>query len=197
MNQQSFDILTRSLSGSPSRRQLLRGLVSMGFGLGAMRLSGIAKARKKRKPKKKTKGAKPNAFGCLEVGDPCKKSDQCCSGICDGKKGKRKCLAHGAGTCAQDGVGYCSAANPTALTCNNDDFCFCLETTAGSIFCADVHIGTGITCTNCQRDADCVALGFPPGSACAPFSTGICEGGCFSEMVCVAPCGAELPEPTE
>jgi hypothetical protein len=49
----------------------------------------------------------------------------------------------------------------------------------------------------CRRDADCVALGVPPGVACAPRSKGLCAGICETGMACILPCGAEPPQPPD
>jgi hypothetical protein len=189
MDSLHFDDLIRALAGS--RRSLLSGGLSLATGL-----LGIANtdARKKRKrkhkhKKKRTPTATPNEFGCLEVGDPCTSEAQCCSGICEGKKGNKTCRAHGTGTCDQDGPNFCTAA--TTL-CYNSASCVCARTTAGSNFC-----GSGLLpsdCAVCQTDADCEALGFPAGSACVQWSSGFCAGFCESGMACIAPCGTPAPE---
>jgi hypothetical protein len=193
VDQTRLERLTKALIAIPSRRDVLRGLSGLGLALGAARLPVVVDAKKrKHKKKKKDKKAKPNAFGCLEVGDPCKNADQCCSGICEGKK----CRSHDTGTCNQKGPEICSIDPPIALTCNNDAACRCFGTTAGSIVCAQ-YANQELNCADCQRDADCAALGFPSGSVCAPFTVGACAGQCQSGMACLAPCGVELPPPTE
>lgn len=188
MDGSGFDALIQSVMGS--RRSLLGGVAALAVGwLGV----GEIAAKKKGKNKKKKK-AKPNEFGCLEVGDACKSEEQCCSGICEGKKGKRRCGAHGAGTCEQEGSGVCTADNPGSLRCNNEINCLCLQTTAGSIFCGEGG-NTGLdVCADCQTDADCEALGHPAGSACIPVFEGECAGICESGMACMAPCGYLPPE---
>lgn len=185
MDGSGFDALIQSVLGT--RRSLLGGVAALAAGW--LGLGDIA-AKRKGKNKKKKK-AKPNAFGCLEVGDPCKNADQCCSGICDGKKGKKRCRAHDTGTCQQDLPGICSDP-PTIATCNNSDTCLCLTSTANSNFCGQ----TGApVCAECQKDADCEALGLPPGSACLPTEGTLCADQCpETGMVCLAPCGAEIPE---
>ena len=47
----------------------------------------------------------------------------------------------------------------------------------------------------CQRDADCVAMGLPSESACAPVSQGLCAGTCPGGMACLIPCGSGSPPP--
>lgn len=189
MDGSQFDKLIRSLAGS--RRAMLSGTLALAAGWrGASRVE----SKKKRKHRNKATKPKPNAFGCLEVGDSCKNADQCCSGVCEGKKGKKRCLAHDTGTCRQDGLGICTADSATPFACNNSEECVCFHTTAGSNFCADLASFGQEFCADCQQDADCQALGFPRGSACIPFSDGACAGKCENGMACLAPCGTPRSE---
>jgi hypothetical protein len=184
--------LLRALRRVPSRRDVFHGLAATGLGLGMARLPGSVEAKKKHKRKHKVKKAKPNAFGCLDVGDPCQNADQCCSGICEGKKGQKHCQAHDTGPCDQEVAGFCESAGPTQTRCENRPECFCLQTTGESTIC-----GTTLepsACADCRKDADCEAQGFPAGSSCVPFSEGNCAGLCETGMACVAPCGATPPE---
>ncbi|MGH2618112.1 MAG: hypothetical protein ACRDJC_23030 [Thermomicrobiales bacterium] len=192
MNQNRVAVVTQSLTSLPSRRDVLRGLAGAGLGLGAARLPTMAAAKKKRKKNKKPK---PNQYGCLEVGDPCKTAGQCCSGICEGTKDKRTCRAHGTGTCNQKAPGVCEAGDVSDTLCNGQQ-CLCTRTTAGSKFCGSHAFPSA--CASCQRDADCVALGFPPGTACAPFTGEFaCAGTCEETggMACLVPCGYVPPDP--
>jgi hypothetical protein len=186
MDGSHFDDVVRSLK--ESRRSLLGGAIAAATGGIGVR---IAEARKRGKQRKKRKPrARPNQYGCLEIDDPCKTAEQCCSGICEGKKGKKRCRAHGAGTCKPQ-PGVCTDPDPGYGTCNNDNFCYCHRTTANSIYCANqAHTD----CADCRKDADCVALGYPVGSACIPYSEGICSGACESGMACAIPCGYEPVE---
>jgi hypothetical protein len=179
----------RSLSGVPSRREVLRGLAA-GLGLAAVPLLGEAKPKRRKKRKRPTP-AKPNQYGCLEVNDSCRRHLQCCSGRCTGKPGRKRCRAHGTGTCNQTNLAVCEAIGLEQTRCNNSISCYCTRTTAGSSFCGDVS--TTSDCAICKRDVHCVALGFPPGSACVPFATGFCAGSCPSGMLCMAPCGYVPP----
>lgn len=196
MDQNRFDVLARALSSMPTRRHLLRGLAGGGLGFSSLRLPAVTEARKKEKHKKRQKKVKANAFGCLSVDKTCNNAGQCCSGICEGKKGKRTCRAHGAGTCDQNAPGICEAVDPLQTLCNGVDNCACFRTTAGSNFCVDaVATGSKDFCVNCKKDADCEALGFPPGSACVPASDGNCAAStCEIGMICAVPCGARPPE---
>jgi hypothetical protein len=205
MDQQHLIIWKRSLRSAPTRRDVVRGLAGAGLGFSALLGSAFgaldADAKKTRRKKKKKKQQRPvvNQFGCLDVDQPCRgDSTLCCSGVCAGSAPKKskpdrsRCAAHGTGTCDQ-AKGYCSAASVAEVLCNNSAQCICLRTTGGSSFCAANNNAS--RCAACQRDSDCEALGFAPGSACAPFSTGACAGVCSSGMVCVAPCGTAAPAP--
>lgn len=158
-----------------SRRSLLAG----GLALAAERIAGsVGEAkRRRRKRKKKPKKASPNEFGCLSVNAACTSAEECCSGVCEGKKGKRSCRAHDTGTCKQDGQ---------LVPCNNRTNCGCFVTTGGSDICAELFPPSA--CAECRRDPDCEALGFPQGSACIPFD---CESG----FACMVPCGKAQPMP--
>lgn len=187
MDGSHFDQFSRALTGS--RRSMLGATLALAPGLLGFPTTAAKKKRKKRKPK-----AKPNEFGCLEVGGACKNADQCCSGVCEGKKGKRRCSAHDTGTCRQEGFGICSGSTGTPFKCNDSGNCVCFHTTSGSNFCADLANAGLDICADCQKDADCQGLGFPPGSACIPISEGGCDGICEGGMACFAPCGTPLPE---
>ncbi|MGH2617080.1 MAG: hypothetical protein ACRDJC_17750 [Thermomicrobiales bacterium] len=151
MNQNRLTVLTRSLTDYPSRRHVLRGLVGAGLGLGAARLPEAA-ARKKRKKRKKT--PKFNAFGCVNVGDFCKSADQCCSGICEGQLGNKKCRAHGTGGCppgVQDTS--CNAAGGTNIPCTTatgNPNGLCGTTTGNAGYCLDSG-----GCYPCTKDVEC------------------------------------------
>jgi hypothetical protein len=192
VDQHPYAVVTRALAAMPSRREVLRGLAGVGLGLGALHPPAAADAKKKRRRKKRKPKVTPNHYGCLEVDDPCKTADQCCSGICEGKKDKKRCRAHGTGTCNQELPGLCSNT-PTIAACNGSATCFCMSTTANSAFCAQLGVSV---CTECQKDADCVAQGLPPGSACLPTTGILCTNDCpETGMVCMPPCGVEIPGP--
>lgn len=189
------DGLRQALSGIPSRRDVLRGLAAAGLGLGVATVPELAGAkpkrrRKSRKPRQTP--AKPNRYGCLSNNAPCRRASQCCSNVCLGQPGRKRCRAHGTGTCNQTAPAFCESPVPPLTACDNSQACVCMRTTSGSSFC-----GSTVTsnCAACKRDADCVALGYPPGSACAPFTNGACAGNCPTGMMCMAPCeGFQPPE---
>jgi hypothetical protein len=176
-----FDHLLQLLP--ESRRAFLGGAMALTAGwLGV----STADAKQMGKQKKRKLRAKPNAFGCLEVGDPCRNAGRCCSGICKGKKGKHTCRAHGVGTCSQDQPDWCSveslAEEHLELAACNGRKGLCIRTTAASNACINFH-----ACADCKKDADCAALGYPAGSVCAPFAGNLaCAGFCpeTSGMAC-------------
>lgn len=69
----NFDVLTRSVSGVPSRRHVLRGLAGAGFVVGRVRLSDRAEAKqRKRKPKRRTGLCQKDGSPCHTPGKRCK-----------------------------------------------------------------------------------------------------------------------------
>lgn len=206
MDGSRFDNLIRSLT--KSRRSLLGGSLAMATGwLGVSASDARKKRKRKRKRKKKEQPSPlppttpppppplpqtPNEYGCFEVGDPCTSAADCCSSICEGNV----CRAHDTGICSQDKPGVCSATTTDVPTfvCGND--CYCFHTTAGSNYCAVPPAAVGSPkCADCKKDADCLALGYPSGSACVPVALGHCSGRCASGMACLVPCGVEYPDP--
>lgn len=150
MDTDRFDHLTRSISTLLSRRTLASAL-----GLGALALPSLVGARKKKRKKKKT--VTFNDFGCVNVGGFCKNSDQCCSGICQGKKDKKTCQAHDADVCTgQDGcIGDLQPCTTAAGTPS-----LCVLTTGNAGYCQ-----SNAFCFDCTRDADCVPF-CGTGAAC-------------------------------
>ena len=113
-----------------------------------MPVLGHAKKRKKKKKK-----AKFSAFGCVNVGGFCKNNSQCCSNICAGKKGKKKCKAHDQSTCV---------AGQQENTCNaTKQNVFCTTTAGAEGFC-DTTTGNAAYCLfdgdcfPCSKDTDCI-----------------------------------------
>ena len=161
MDSDRFDRLARSLSSLLTRRTLA-GTV----GLATFGLPGLVDAKKRKKHKKKK--VKRNEFGCVNVGDLCKNNGQCCSGICKGKKGKKKCKAHDESTC-QPGQheGFCAidGVNVPCVTSTGDPTGLCDTTTGKAGYCA--HDGE---CFPCAKDADCQPI-CGPQAACV-----VCAG---------------------
>jgi hypothetical protein len=189
MNSSPFDNLIRSLT--QSRRSLFGGALAAVTGF-VVKPDADAKKKRKRKGRKQ-KAAEPNAFGCIDVGDPCQTAAQCCTGICQGKKGRKTCRAHHTGTCQQGGEGHCTDPDPARLACNGTSDCACVRTTAGSDACvADAPSGIDY-CTDCVTDSDCEEIGYPEGSVCLPLHEGYCVSTCPNQRACFPPCGSEWP----
>jgi hypothetical protein len=151
MNHLRFDDATRRFSRLPSRRHLLGGLASGILGLGAGQLADLAAAKKRRKGKKrKIKKAQPNEFGCIEVGDPCTSADDCCSGICEGKKGKRRCKAHDSGGCVAGTANVGCGGAEVECTTELGEAGACVTTTGNAGYC-----GGPLVDYPCQTDVDC------------------------------------------
>ena len=140
-----LDQLTRSASMYLSRRTLAGAL-----GLGALALPIGSEARKKRKKK-----VKRNGFGCVNVGGYCKNGGQCCSGICQGKKGKKKCQAHNTLGCQPGNLlTDCGGQN---VDCPDYGEGGCTTTTGKAAFCYQWKFNLP---SPCRRDADCKTEGF-------------------------------------
>ena len=170
MNQYTFDALTRSLTGLPSRRAVLRVLASGGLVLAVAQLPTAAVAGKAHnRPRSKSK---LNAFVCLSVGRSCKNDGQCCSGICDGTKGKRRCRGHDGGGCSGDLAHSGGGGMFVSCTASTGDQGFCQATTGHAGYCSGVG---NINCATCSRDADCPTA-FGPHAACIQIP-GECEAG--------------------
>jgi hypothetical protein len=128
-----FDALTRRWLAFLTARQFLftvpLGTLALGLGTGTGR-------------------AGP---GCKNVGKKCRKQKDCCSGVCKGKKGKKKCKAHDSSGCvAGQGLINCPG-NPTDDCVSSKGFNGnCWTTTGNSGYCGSVG-----ACVACTRDADC------------------------------------------
>jgi hypothetical protein len=154
-----FDLLARML-GRRSRRNVLSGLAAT-LGLTVVGVPG-GKAGNGGKHTKKSK-LNRNAYGCVDVGKPCRgNSANCCSGLCNGKKPKKgkadrsRCVAHNTANC-QPGLDACKGVDATCGTGG-----ICLATTGKASFCGDPDTDV---CVACTRDTDCEAL-LGPGAAC-------------------------------
>jgi len=166
MHAQHFDSLVRRLGDTASRR---RALEVLGGGVMAALFArvGVEEA---------------GAAGCRNAGHGCKRRRQCCSGICRGKSGHKRCRqAPGQGTCT---IQLDSCFSTGAVGCNGDANCACFVTKAGASFCGE-HF---IRCTDCATNADCVAAGHPAGSVCVPAKGGCAPCNNTPRGACIAPC---------
>ena len=172
-----FDFLTRSLTVAGSRRHALAAAVGGFATLGA--LPAGAK-------KDKTKKPKLNEFGCVDVGKACLgKDSNCCSGICQGKKPKKgkkdksRCAAHNDGGCTPV-RSACVVVDITQALCNPAiPVAVCMATTGNAGFCGSLAgFNSQANCRSCTTDTECVAFGFPSGSACVIVQGGGCGDPC-------------------
>jgi hypothetical protein len=115
MDTERFDRITRTVAKGVSRR----GLV-VAVGLLVIALPGWAEAKKRKRKRKNNQKVKRNEFGCVNVGNVCKNDDQCCSGICERKQGKKKCQAHDTQGCQADQDACVAGA---CMACTKDADC--------------------------------------------------------------------------
>ncbi|CAA9581407.1 MAG: hypothetical protein AVDCRST_MAG59-4814 [uncultured Thermomicrobiales bacterium] len=146
MDQDRFDSLARRLAAGATRRDAIQALAVATVGLVAAVPAGT--------------GA---AAACREPGAPCRRGGQCCSGLCQGKKGRERCRR-------VPGQGICTIRNNVCRTNDADkscggaglDSCGCFVTTAGRSFCA---LGALSEVVSCERDRDCAGQ-FGAGARC-------------------------------
>ena len=176
MGTHRFEMIVRMLSSRTTRRGTVAAL-GRGLFMSTPWVVALSDARaKKHRRKKKQKNKQPplpvNLFGCLNVGQSCRgDSANCCSGICQGGKPKRGkpdtsvCVAHNDGGCTPE-RNACTAADPKVTACGLSGTC--TITTGQASFCASTSgVSAERNCVVCNKDSDCEALGFGPGSACA------------------------------
>jgi hypothetical protein len=162
-----FDRLVRMVSRVTTRRRSMLALLAGG----AIPDLGAAKKHKRRKEK-----IKRNSFGCVDVGKFCKNDDQCCSGVCAGKKGKKKCRAHDTGGCTAEQDACIDPASATCTTSAGYPSGLCTRTTGKASYCTDILFA----CVECTKDADCQQYCGPRAAcvvcaSCAPGTT-LCTG---------------------
>jgi hypothetical protein len=155
-----FDSVTRRLSVSASRRQTLAALAlaALGrFGLGDEAAAGP---------------------GCKDVGATCKEATQCCSGLCKGKKGRKRCKAHDTGGCQAGQASPVCKVGGQYVDCTTSagKNGFCQTTTGNAAYCV-----AGGTCMACTEDADCRQV-CGPRAACIA-----CAGACAGGTLCAGP----------
>jgi hypothetical protein len=133
VNQTRFETATRSLTGLPSRRDVLRSLASAGLGLGALRLPDAVAAKNKQKGKKRKK-----------------KVQQRCMPNCTER------------TCGNDGCGgSCGACGPTQV-CHGGTCCVPESrgaTCAGRCGTWTNTCGQPVACASCAAGQQCLSNG--------------------------------------
>lgn len=175
MDTTRFDLLIRSLASGSSRRAILGQTIvaTLGLGGGFVSRSSQGKSRKKKLER--------NAFGCVDVGKPCRGKDSaCCSGVCQGKKpnkgkqDKSRCVAHDERGC-RDFDDSCGPGDTFCTTSSGYEFAKCFHTTGNA-----GHCSLGAACVPCTGDTDCTDV-CGVGAACV-----VCPGACIgSETMCV------------
>ncbi len=168
MEQRGFDEITKQFARTPRTRRLAMGLFAAS-GLGAV-LGRV-----------EPKSGVAQTVTCRKLSQTCRRDRHCCSGRCRGTKDKKTCRAHNEGSC-KPGPSFCQIGNDAVC----GDLCFCFTTTGGAPF-----RGKQVRGVECQRDAECVTLGFPAGSACAKHNGRVCE--IETSTFCVSPCLGPRP----
>jgi hypothetical protein len=178
VDQTSFNAMTQALGRLPSRRDVLRSLAGAGLGLGALRLPGIAAAKKKRKKRKKkteqsTASCTPNCVertcgndGCGGSCGACGSTQICRGGTCcvpeplvntcTGRCGTRtnNCgqpVACSACPAGQDclGSGGCAIVCTNNLDCPNGSGCGCSDPSVeGTKHCISDFVRPLVSCTS-------------------------------------------------
>jgi hypothetical protein len=164
MDGRDFDALTRSLSGSGSRRRMVAGLAA-----GVLGLVGLRSAE---------------AASCRAAGNICRENANCCSGLCGPKdrSGRRRCHCQSLADCpAPD---QCRAATCDDGICGEEilvgqdctaDACTCTAggSCGGASFALCGNSGTVCRCYTTMED----------GLACGRADVG-CPGSCSSSLAC-------------
>jgi hypothetical protein len=144
MDAHRFDALARALAPGATRRHVLGGLLGVGLGGGAARPPDAATAEKRRRRVRR------NAFGCVNVGGFCKNAGQCCSGVCRGKKGRKRCRAHDTGGCAAGQRDVNCGGQDVPCTSAAGHAGVCETTTGNAPYCA-----SGLWIVPCATDREC------------------------------------------
>jgi hypothetical protein len=183
MDAPSFDRLTRAIGIVSSRRQFGTALAVLAAGAATWAERAPAKQGKKRKKKLKL-----NQFGCVNVGGKCRGKDGvCCSGICEGKKPKKRkrdkshCVGHDARTCPPGQTPSVCSQVGLDVPCTTGAGLpgHCATTTGEAAYCA-----FEVKCFACQKDADCIPF-CGPQAACILCTPECLDGGLTT--ACVGP----------
>ena len=154
MDQNQFDGLTRAFNATTPRRVLAGGGLAALFALAFTTLD--VDAKKKRHKKKRR--ARPLIVPPPPVTTPVPPVRKV--GTCSALRNR------------------CTVVDPAIALCDPvNDFSACLLTTSGELFCATLFgFERSVNCQSCNQDADCLARGFPPGSACVQLGGTFCNG---------------------
>jgi hypothetical protein len=155
-----FDRVAEFLGATGSRRTAL-GLALGGL-LGGPGLGDVQAGRRKKRCRKE----------CCRNRD-CGSGEICAGGRC--VVGRGDCPA-GADECRDE------------TTCAGDLQCSCFQRLEGGTRCVQFTLENG-ACDQCETDADCRALGFPPGSSCIRDDGPDCSCKADNKGFCAEPCG--------
>ena len=157
MDQTSFNAVKRFLTGGPSRRDVLRGMASAGFGLGLLRLSDAEAAKKGGKGK--VKGKKKNKRDVQVT--LCHQGET----VAVAKSALAAHLAHG------DSEGACSTTNPNS---NQSSGPTCSDgITNGS----ETDVDCGGTCPRCATGKTCASRNDCASARCEAGTCQTCVNG--------------------
>ena len=187
MDRDHVDHLVRGLSHWVSRRGIFGVVVPAVFSTPVLADARKKGKRRRKKNRKGNNGQQPvvtfNAFGCVNVGDFCQNSGQCCSGICEGSA----CKAHDVATCLVGQTDFTCAGvtNVDCIAQGGDGRC--LTTTGNAGYCAGDQVPPADGCVSCNKDADCISAcgtgaacilcaNCPEGRSCAGNSEDSCGG---------------------
>jgi hypothetical protein len=138
MDATRFDHLARALVRGQSR-QTRRALVLVAFLLAGIRREAAA-------------------HDCKNLNAKCKRSQKCCSGVCRGRKGRKRCKAHDTGGCPR-GQDACAGSDACTTSTGNPGHC---ATTSGN---AGYCVFGAPNCRVCTHDDECRPQ-FGPRAAC-------------------------------
>jgi hypothetical protein len=176
MDQNRLAVLTRSLGGVPSRRDVLRGLVGAGLGAGSLALLGSDASQAKRRRKHKTRKPQTQAPTCGDGRQNGAETDVDCGGTCPRCGLGKTCASRNDCTTALCVDGACAEPASPAECGQDTDGSNCATRTnaAGQKICTRIDgrfFGTGTCEQLCLATEQCVL----------PVSGGV---------ECVLPCGA-------
>jgi hypothetical protein len=107
--------------------------------------------------------------GCKDVGTRCKRKSDCCSNICRGRRGRKKCKSHDTGGCQAGQIEAFCGGTTVQCTTSSGLPGSCNTTSGNAGYCSREG-----ACVSCTKDLDCQNQ-FGAGAACVKCAT--CPGG--------------------
>jgi hypothetical protein len=177
MDLKRYSAFRLSLESTPARRDILRALAGIGFGMSALRLADVTEAKTKHKTGKQKKGNKhKHRHGSRQSPPPL-----VCTSNCTGK------------TCGDDGCGGSCGTCPGSQDVCQTGTCICLPQCAPANACgADGCNGSCGTCASPTCQGTTLTTNVCTGGVCAPVQSN-CGAGqrCFQNACCTP-----LPQPS-